>query len=99
MTARDRRRSTASAIAACSRPGMLGDVNVIDFDARCSSHAPEMVHDLPGDARRFVQGCEGYVATVKRGEVDPARRRGPGRPPRRPPARRRRAARAGITWP
>ena len=28
-----------------------------------------MVHDLPADARRFVQGCRGYVATVKRGEV------------------------------
>ena len=33
----------------------------------CSCRAPEMVHDLPGDARRFVQGSEGYVATVKRG--------------------------------
>jgi N-acyl-D-aspartate/D-glutamate deacylase len=28
-----------------------------------------MVHDLPGDARRFVQGSHGYVATVKRGQV------------------------------
>ena len=28
-----------------------------------------MVHDLPGDARRFVQSSHGYVATVKRGEV------------------------------
>jgi N-acyl-D-aspartate/D-glutamate deacylase len=28
-----------------------------------------MVHDLPGDARRFVQGSEGYVATVVAGEV------------------------------
>ena len=30
---------------------------------------PQMVHDLPGDARRFVQGSSGYVATVKRGQV------------------------------
>ena len=28
-----------------------------------------MVHDLPGGARRFVQGSSGYVATVKRGQV------------------------------
>ncbi len=28
-----------------------------------------MVHDLPGDARRFVQGSTGYVATIKRGEI------------------------------
>jgi len=27
------------------------------------------VHDLPADARRFVQGSQGYVATVKRGTV------------------------------
>ena len=25
----------------------------------CSSTRPEMVHDLPGDGRRFVQGCAG----------------------------------------
>jgi N-acyl-D-aspartate/D-glutamate deacylase len=30
---------------------------------------PELVHDLPADARRFVQGSQGYVATVKRGTV------------------------------
>jgi N-acyl-D-aspartate/D-glutamate deacylase len=28
-----------------------------------------MVHDLPGDARRFVQRADGYVATVVHGEV------------------------------
>ena len=49
-------------------PGMLGDFNVIDLDG-LTLHAPEMVHDLPGDGRRFVQGADGYVATVKRGEV------------------------------
>ena len=32
-------------------------------------HRPEMVHDLPGDARRFVQRAEGYRATVKSGQV------------------------------
>jgi N-acyl-D-aspartate/D-glutamate deacylase len=50
------------------RPGLRADVNVIDH-GRLKLHAPEMVHDLPGDARRFVQGSEGYVATVVAGEV------------------------------
>ena len=49
-------------------PGKLGDVNLIEFD-RLRLPRPEMVHDLPADARRFVQRSEGYVATVKRGAV------------------------------
>jgi N-acyl-D-aspartate/D-glutamate deacylase len=49
-------------------PGKLGDVNLIDFDA-LRLPRPEMVHDLPADARRFVQRSEGYVATIKRGTV------------------------------
>ncbi|HEY1737935.1 MAG TPA: amidohydrolase family protein, partial [Acidimicrobiia bacterium] len=49
-------------------PGMYGDVNVIDYDA-LRLFRPEMVHDLPGGARRFVQRSEGYVATIKSGEV------------------------------
>jgi N-acyl-D-aspartate/D-glutamate deacylase len=49
-------------------PGKLGDCNLIDLDA-LTLHAPRMVHDLPGDGRRFVQGADGYVATVKRGAV------------------------------
>ncbi|MFN8051754.1 MAG: amidohydrolase family protein [Acidimicrobiales bacterium] len=49
-------------------PGLVGDLNVIDYDA-LSLPRPEMVHDLPGDARRFVQGATGYVATVKSGQV------------------------------
>jgi N-acyl-D-aspartate/D-glutamate deacylase len=49
-------------------PGMLGDANVIDYDA-LHLPLPELVHDLPADARRFVQGSQGYVATVKRGTV------------------------------
>ena len=44
-------------------PGLLGDANVIDFDA-LRLPLPELVHDLPADARRFVQGSEGYVATI-----------------------------------
>jgi N-acyl-D-aspartate/D-glutamate deacylase len=50
------------------RPGLRADLNVIDH-ARLALHAPAMVHDLPGDARRFVQTADGYVATVVRGEV------------------------------
>src|SRR3954447_436720 len=49
-------------------PGQLGDLNLIDLDG-LTLHQPEMVADLPGGARRFVQGSSGYVATVKRGEV------------------------------
>jgi len=49
-------------------PGKLGDVNVIDFD-HVQLERPVMVHDLPGDARRFVQRARGYVATVKSGKV------------------------------
>jgi N-acyl-D-aspartate/D-glutamate deacylase len=49
-------------------PGLLGDVNVIDYDG-LHLPLPELVHDLPADARRFVQRSQGYVATVKRGTV------------------------------
>ena len=47
-------------------PGKLGDVNLIDYDALALPR-PEMVADLPAGARRFVQGSQGYLATVKRG--------------------------------
>ena len=49
-------------------PGMLADVNVIDFDA-LHIHAPEMVDDLPAKGQRLVQQIDGYVYTVKSGEV------------------------------
>lgn len=49
-------------------PGLRADLNVIDH-AGLRLRAPEMVYDLPGDARRFVQRAEGYVATVLAGEV------------------------------
>ena len=50
------------------QPGKIGDVNVIDFD-HVQLERPVMVHDLPGDARRFVQRSRGYVTTVKSGET------------------------------
>ena len=49
-------------------PGMLGDVNVIDH-AGLTLHKPHMIHDLPAGGRRLVQDVDGYVATVKAGEV------------------------------
>jgi N-acyl-D-aspartate/D-glutamate deacylase len=48
--------------------GMVADVNVIDFD-RLKLHPPEMVHDLPAGGRRLVQRADGYIATIKSGEV------------------------------
>jgi N-acyl-D-aspartate/D-glutamate deacylase len=49
-------------------PGLVGDVNIIDYD-NLRLERPVMVHDLPANGRRFVQGAQGYIATVKRGEV------------------------------
>jgi N-acyl-D-amino-acid deacylase len=49
-------------------PGMLADLNVIDFD-RLAVRKPVMAHDLPGGARRLVQRADGYAATIKRGVV------------------------------
>ena len=49
-------------------PGFVGDVNLIDLE-RLQLRRPEMVSDLPGGARRLLQRADGYVATVKSGEV------------------------------
>jgi N-acyl-D-aspartate/D-glutamate deacylase len=49
-------------------PGFVGDANVIDFE-RLELHRPRKVDDLPGGASRLVQTADGYVATVKSGEV------------------------------
>jgi N-acyl-D-aspartate/D-glutamate deacylase len=49
-------------------PGMLADVNGIDFGALRIA-PPEMVYDLPSDAGRLVQRASGYRFTVKRGAV------------------------------
>jgi N-acyl-D-aspartate/D-glutamate deacylase len=49
-------------------PGFKGDLNVVDYE-QLQLALPEMVHDLPGGARRLVQRAEGYVATVVSGEV------------------------------
>ncbi len=49
-------------------PGMLADLNLVDFDA-LHIHAPKMVYDLPAGGRRLVQKIDGYRTTIKRGEV------------------------------
>jgi N-acyl-D-aspartate/D-glutamate deacylase len=48
------------------RPGMVADVNLIDFE-RLQLRRPELVHDLPADAKRLVQRADGYVSTFKSG--------------------------------
>ncbi len=50
------------------RPGMKGDVNVIDLE-RLQLRAPELAHDLPADGRRLIQKSEGITATIVSGEV------------------------------
>ena len=50
------------------RPGMKGDVNVIDLEG-LQLRAPELAHDLPADGRRLIQKAEGFVATIVSGEV------------------------------
>jgi N-acyl-D-aspartate/D-glutamate deacylase len=49
-------------------PGMLADLNLIDYD-RLRVLPPEVVADLPAGGTRVVQGAKGYVATIKRGVV------------------------------
>jgi len=48
--------------------GMKADINVIDFQA-LNIHPPEMVYDLPANARRLVQKVDGYAMTICSGEV------------------------------
>jgi N-acyl-D-aspartate/D-glutamate deacylase len=50
-------------------PGMRADVNVLDPDivAECQ---PEIVHDFPGGAPRFIQRSKGYKATLVNGQIN-----------------------------
>lgn len=63
---------TANFYGLCDRgliaPGMKADINVIDYD-KLTIHPPEMVYDLPADARRLVQRVDGYKVTICAGEV------------------------------
>ncbi len=49
-------------------PGMLADLNVIDHD-QLTLHPPELVADLPAGGTRLMQAADGYIATIKRGEI------------------------------
>jgi len=49
-------------------PGMLADLNVIDYDG-LRLLPPEVATDLPAGGTRIIQRAHGYVATVKRGVV------------------------------
>ncbi|MCZ6825190.1 MAG: amidohydrolase family protein [Gemmatimonadetes bacterium] len=50
-------------------PGMRADVNVLDPD-RVAECQPEIVHDFPGGAPRFIQRSRGYKATLVNGQVN-----------------------------
>lgn len=49
-------------------PGKAADVNVFDL-ATVSPDLPELVHDLPGGARRLRQTATGFAATIVNGQV------------------------------
>jgi N-acyl-D-amino-acid deacylase len=49
-------------------PGMRADVNVLDPERVAECH-PEIVHDFPGCAPRFIQRSRGYRATIVNGQV------------------------------
>jgi len=49
-------------------PGMLGDLNVIDYE-RLQLGNPTVAADLPAGGRRLLQSADGYVATIKSGVV------------------------------
>ena len=65
-------RATARTVGLNDRgvlaPGYRADVNVIDFE-RLAVRRPEMRFDLPAGGKRLLQGADGYVATITRGEV------------------------------
>ncbi len=49
-------------------PGMLADLNIVDFEGlNCAS--PRIVTDLPAGGRRLLQSASGYRWTIKRGSV------------------------------
>ncbi|MGI4813845.1 MAG: N-acyl-D-amino-acid deacylase family protein [Janthinobacterium lividum] len=63
---------TAHAVGLTDRgvlaPGKKADINVIDF-ARLRIEAPVMANDLPAGGKRFMQGAEGYDASIVSGVV------------------------------
>ena len=49
-------------------PGLLADLNIIDF-AGLACAPPRIVTDLPAGGRRLLQSASGYRYTIKRGDV------------------------------
>jgi N-acyl-D-aspartate/D-glutamate deacylase len=49
-------------------PGMLADVNVIDYE-RLQLGNPRVANDLPAGGSRLLQTADGYVSTIKSGMV------------------------------
>jgi N-acyl-D-aspartate/D-glutamate deacylase len=49
-------------------PGMLADLNIIDYEG-LSCASPRIVTDLPAGGRRLLQSASGYRSTIKRGAV------------------------------
>ena len=49
-------------------PGMRADINVFDADG-VGEQYPELVHDFPGGAPRYIQRSTGYHATLVNGQV------------------------------
>ena len=48
--------------------GYLADINIIDMD-KIKLGKPWLAFDLPAGGKRLLQKAEGYVATIKSGEV------------------------------
>jgi N-acyl-D-amino-acid deacylase len=49
-------------------PGYKADVNLVDLE-HLNLRLPELVHDLPGQARRLIQRADGWKTTICSGEV------------------------------
>ncbi|MCC5954021.1 MAG: amidohydrolase family protein [Acidimicrobiia bacterium] len=62
--------ATADAVGLADRgrlaPGMRADLNVVDLEG-LTLHRPELRHDLPTGAKRFVQRADGYRHTFVAG--------------------------------
>lgn len=49
--------------------GLRADVNVIDYD-KLTELRPQIVHDFPGGAPRYIQRARGYKATLVNGQIN-----------------------------
>ena len=49
--------------------GKRADVNVLDLE-QVAERQPELVHDFPGGAPRYIQRSTGYKATIVNGRIN-----------------------------